>query len=407
MSDNRIRMYGTTWCIGCKRARKFFGERRVPYDFIDIESDPEAIRIVEEATQGRRTIPTIIFPDGSVLIDPTNAELADKLELKSRPECLYYDLAIIGGGPAGLTAAIYSARERVETLVVDKGSFGGQPGSTERIDNFPGFPEGILGAEFVERLVKQCQRYGAELVSATAATAIGADGNDRWVKLASGTEVRAPAVILAVGSLYRQLGVPGEEKFFGSDIHFCATCDAPLYRDKDVLVVGGGNSALQAAIFMTRFARRITIVTHSSSLTASSIIQEAAFRLPKIQVIYDTAVEEFRGDEHLSSVALRNIRSGDLTVMHPDGVFVFIGLEPNTAWLKGTINLDTQGFIMTDHTLQTNIPGIFAAGDARAGSTKQLVAAAGEGATAALMARQYLQQLKVAPVPEILLVPEL
>ncbi|MCL5024946.1 MAG: FAD-dependent oxidoreductase [Chloroflexi bacterium] len=405
MSDGHVRMYGTTWCIGCKRARKFFGERRVPYEFIDVEADPEALHVVEEATHGRRTIPTIFLPDGSVLIDPSNTELAEKLELKTRPECLFYDLVIIGGGPAGLTAAIYTAREGIETLLVEKSSFGGQPGSTERIDNFPGFPEGIGGADFVERLVEQCRRYGAELVSATEAVAIGADGNERWVKLASGTEVRCWAVLIAVGSLYRHLGVPGEEQFLGSGIHFCATCDGPFYRGKEVLVVGGGNTAVQAAIFLTKFASRVLLVTHGSDLSASKIVQEAAFRLPKIEVIYDNDIDEFRGDGRLNTVVLHNVKTGHRREIHPDGAFVFIGLQPNTDWLKGTIELDEAGFIVTSQIMQTNLPGVFAAGDVRSGSTKQLVSAAGEGATAALMARQYLQQVKVVPVPEVVPVP--
>ena len=222
-------MYGTTWCGDCKRAKKFFGEHRVPYDFIDVDEDRDGIRVVEEANQGKRVIPTIFFPDGSVLIEPSNAELATKLGLQTRPDCPFYDLVIVGGGPTGLTTALYAAREGIETLVVERGGFGGQAGITERLDNYPGFPEGISGAEFADRLVTQCRRFGVELLSAEA-TSLEVDGQYRVVHLAGGDEVRAYAVLLAPGSTYRRLGVPGEEDFIGAGVHFCATCDGPFYR---------------------------------------------------------------------------------------------------------------------------------------------------------------------------------
>ena len=260
MSDKGIVMYGTAWCSDCKRAKKFFGEHRVAYSFIDIDEKPEEAQIVEEANDGKRIIPTIFFQDKSVLIEPSNAELAAKLELQTKPTCPFYDLVIVGGGPTGLTTALYAAREGLETLVIERSGLGGQAGMTELLDNYPGFPEGISGADFAERLVLQNRRFGVELLSATEVTAIARDGQYLEITFATGSNVRGHAVLLAPGSTYRRLGVPGEEDFIGAGVHFCATCDGPFYRDRPVLVIGGGNSAVEEAAFLTRFASSVTIV---------------------------------------------------------------------------------------------------------------------------------------------------
>lgn len=397
MQRSLIRMYGTTWCGDCKRAKTFFGEHRVQYEFVDIEDNTDGLLLVEEANHGKRIIPTIVFPDGSVLVEPSNAELAAKLGLKARLTRSFYDLVIVGGGPAALTAALYTAREGIDSVVIERGALGGQAGITERLDNFPGFPEGIRGADFAERLVQQCRQFGVEILTASEVTDIGIDLDDRWVELESRDRICGKAVVLAPGSTYRRLNAPGEEDFLGAGVHFCATCDGPLYRGKDLLVVGGGNSAIEEGLFLTRFARQVTILTRSPHLTASKIAQDKALRSDRITILYERTIIEFRGDKRLSSVIVRNNRTGETEELHADGAFVFVGLRPNTSFLEGTINLDEQSFIVTDPTLQTSLPGVFAAGDARAGSTKQLVSAAGEGATAALMVREYLKRLKVLP----------
>ncbi len=319
-------MYGTTWCGDCKRAKTFFGEHRVQYEFIDIEDDADGLRFVEEINHGKRIIPTIVFPEGSVLVEPSNAELAAKLGLKARLTRSFYDLVIVGGGPAALTAALYAAREGMDTAVIERGALGGQAGITERLDNFPGFPEGIRGAAFVERLVQQCRQFGIETLTASEVTDIGIDLDDRWVDLASGDRICGKALLLAPGSTYRRLNVPGEEDCIGAGVHFCATCDGPFYRGKDVLVVGGGNSAIEEGLFLTRFARQVTIVTRSPYLTASKIAQDKALRSDRITIMYETTIVEFRGDKRLSSVVVRNIRTGETTQLHPSGVFVFVGL---------------------------------------------------------------------------------
>jgi thioredoxin reductase (NADPH) len=395
-----IRLYGTTWCSDCKRAKMFFGEHRVAYDFIDIDGDDEGVRIVEEVNQGKRIIPTIFFPDGSTLVEPTNAELADKLGLQTRASSPFYDLVIVGGGPTGLTAALYSAREGISTLVVERSGLGGQAGITERLDNFPGFPDGIAGSEFADRLTAQCRRFGVELLSAVDVTAVEADGQYRVVRFANGDEVRTSSVLVAPGSTYRRLGVPGEDDFIGAGIHFCATCDGPFYRDRPVLVIGGGNSAVEESVFLARFASDVTILARGPELTASKVAQEKVLTHPKINVRFQTEVVEFRGEGHLSSVVVRDRSTGETSELHPAGVFVFVGLQPNTAFLARSIMLTEAGFIPTMPTLETTMAGVFAAGDARAGSTKQLVSAAGEGATAALMIRQYLQAIGSQMIPD-------
>ena len=400
MGDDRIRLYGTSWCSDCKRAKKFFGEHRVSYDYVDVDADADGLRIVEETNGGKRVIPTIFFEDGSTLVEPSNAELAEKLGLQTRPRSRFYDLVIVGGGPTGLTAALYAAREGIETLVIERSGLGGQAGVTERLDNFPGFPDGIAGAEFADRLAAQCRRFGVELLSAAEVTSLGDDDTYHVVRLADGEEVRASAVLVAPGSTYRRLGVPGEDDLIGAGVHFCATCDGPFYRDQPVLVIGGGNSAVEEAVFLARFASQVTIVARGPALTASKVAQEKALASPRISARFNTEVAELRGKDHLQSVVLRDRESGATEEVSVNGMFVFVGLQPNTGFLAGTISLTETGFIATSATLQTSARGVFAAGDARAGSTKQLVSAAGEGATAALMIRQYLESVGSRPRPE-------
>jgi thioredoxin reductase (NADPH) len=374
MAQERIKVYGAPWCPDCRRAKQFLGEQRVPYDWIDIDEDPQAAAFVREKNNGKQIIPTIVFPDGSFLAEPSNAELAAKLGLRLRAERSLYDLLIIGGGPAGLTAAIYAAREGIDSLVIERSALGGQAGVTERIDNYPGFPEGIGGRELAERIIQQARRYG---VAATEA----------------GDEYRGRAAIIATGTTYRRLGVPGEEELIGAGIHFCATCDGPFYKGaEELMVIGGGNSGLEEGLFLAQFAKRVRILEFHQELKASRILQEKVLSHPQFQVHTNMQVLEFRGDGKLSAVLARDRQTGEEHLFRPAAVFVFIGLDPNTAFLRGTVELDQWGFIITDDTFQTSLPGVFAAGDVRAGSTKQLASAVGEGVTALIMARQYLQK---------------
>ncbi len=324
-------------------------------------------------------------PPGS----PVPAELGLQTAAKRR----FYDLIVVGSGPAGLTAALYAAREGIDTLVIERGVVGGQAGITERLDNYPGFPEGVSGAGFADHLKAQAERCGVEALSAQEATGIGRDGEYCVVRTADGNEYGCWVILLATGSTYRRLGVPGEEDLIGAGVHFCATCDGPFYRGKEVLVVGGGNSSGEESVFLARFASRVTIVVRGDRLAASRVVAESVESDPRIDVLTGVTVEAFRGDSRLRSVVLREAATGEFREVEPAGVFVFVGLTPNTGIVQGLVKLDERRFIATDATLQTNIPGVFAAGDCRAGSTKQAASAAGEGAAVALSTRRYLEPL--------------
>ena len=390
MAHTEITMYGTQWCSDCKRTKKFFGEQRVHYEYVDIDEKPEAVAKVEEINGGKQIIPTLVFGDGSTLSEPSNADLAAKLGLQTAAKNEFYDLIVVGSGPAGLTAALYAAREGIDTLVIERGGVGGQAGVTERLDNFPGFPEGISGSDFADRLRQQAERFGVEILSAQEVTGVSVDDEYRCVRTSDGKEYGAWAVLLALGSTYRRLGIPGEEDFIGAGVHFCATCDGAFYRGRDVMVVGGGNSAGEEGIFLTKFAKKVTIVTRDPQLSASKVIAEKVLNHEQIEVITDSSPAEFKGDKRLETVVLKD-SSGKTTETTPDGVFVFIGLSPNTEVVKGMVETDQFGFIETDVGMATSVPGLFAAGDVRSGSTKQAASAAGEGAAAALAIRRYLE----------------
>jgi thioredoxin reductase (NADPH) len=388
-----IRVYGAPWCPDCKRAKKFLAEHRVAYDWVDIDEDREGLAYVERVQNGGRTIPTIVFADGSVLLEPSDEELARKLGLKLEAQRAFYDVAIAGGGPAGLVAAIYAAREGMDAVVLDRSALGGQAGVTERIDNYPGFPEGIGGADLAERFVAQARRYGVELLPAVSVESLGVEGDDVVVGLATGQQVCAHAAIVATGSTYRRLGVPGEDGLIGSGVHFCATCDGPFYRGADeLLVVGGGNSALEEGLFLSQFAERIRIVQNAPELSASKLLQDKVLAHPQFSVHLDTSIVELQGERRLDAVRARDNATGEEHRFTPRAMFVFIGLTPNTGFLRGSVDLDEQGFVATDARFRTSMPGIFAAGDVRRGSTKQLGAAVGEGITALLMVREHLRE---------------
>ena len=392
MPHTNVKLYGTNWCSDCKRSKKFLGEQRVHYDFINIEEDSEGQAYVQKIQNGGLTIPTIVFDDGSVLIEPTNAELAAQLGLQTKAQCEFYDLIIVGGGPTGLTTAIYAARDGYDVLVIERSGLGGQAGITERLDNYPGFPEGVTGAEFAERIIEQAKRYGVELLSAQNVVSVGNDTDAHFVKTDSGHLYRGNAVLIATGSTYKRLGVPGEDDYIGAGVHFCATCDGPFYKGREVAVIGGGNSAIEEAAFLTRFSPKVTILARGSELSANKIAADKALNSPEMEVRFNAEVVEFKGENnHLTTVVTRDNKTGEVSELHVPGVFVFIGLTPNSGKFKNVVKLDQQGFIMTGIDFQTSTEGIFAAGDVRSGSTKQLVSAAGEGAAVALAIREHLR----------------
>jgi thioredoxin reductase (NADPH) len=387
-----ITIYSTAWCPDCKRAKKFFGEHRVQYINIDIEEIPEGVTFVENLNNGMRVIPTIIFPDGEILVEPSNSQLAEKLGLKAEASKEYYDVIIIGSGPSGLTAALYLAREGMDTLVIEKSGIGGQAGITQTLDNFPGFDEGISGADFAERLSRQARKFGVELLQAQEVTEIKRDGQYHIVQTSSGRRYHSKAILLTSGARYRRMDIPGEDELIGINVHFCATCDGAFYKGKKVLVVGGGNSGFEEGLFLTRFAAQVDIIVNSQEPKASRILQNKVAEKENMRVLLNHNIKELRGKNKLESVVIEDKNKNESKELNYDGVFVFIGLTPNNDLLKGTANLDQWGFVKTEY-MMTSVPGIFAAGDVRAGSTKQAASAAGEGASAALAIREYLKTI--------------
>jgi thioredoxin reductase (NADPH) len=395
-ANTTIRMYGANWCPDCRRAKRFFGEQRVHYEYIDLDHQPDGISEVERINNGMRSIPTIIFPDGSVLVEPSNLQLAAKLGLTFEASRDFYDVIIVGSGPAGLTAAIYTSREGLSTLVLEKSGIGGQVGLTRHMENYPGFDQGISGADLADRLRKQAERFGVEIVQAQQVTGLDYDGAYRLVRTAAGKEYCGGAILLATGSHYRRIGVPGESRLIGINIHFCATCDAPFYKGKNVYVIGGGNSGFQESLHICQFAAHVTILEYEPVCRASPVLQQKVRECGRITVSCNQDVREFlvNDERKLAGVRVVDRITGQERIDQPDGVFILIGMDPNSDPFAGTLEFDPKGFIVTKDNLETSMSGVFAAGDVRAGSTKQAATAAGEGATAALMVRQYLQKLK-------------
>ena len=392
MQEANITVYDAPWCPDCRRSKQFLGEQRIPYIWVDIDEDEEGRNRVQAVNDGKQIIPTIVFQDGSILVEPSNAELAAKLGISPKAKREFYDLIVIGGGPAGLSAALYAAREGIETLIIERSGVGGQAGTTERIDNYPGFAQGVGGAELADAMREHAERFDVEILPAQTVTSIEAQGDYKMISTESGDSYCGRSLLLTPGATYRRLNVPGEEDLIGAGIHFCATCDGPFYKGQELLVVGGGNSGVEEGLFLTKFATKVTILEVGERLRASQILQEKAASHPQIEVRLNTTVVEFKGDGKLSSVVIKDTATGETEEITPGAVFVFIGLLPNTAFVKDSVDLDQWGSISTSPTMETSLEGVFAAGDARSGSTKQVASAVGEGATAALMIRQYLER---------------
>jgi thioredoxin reductase (NADPH) len=305
-----------------------------------------------------------------------------------------HDVVMIGAGPAALSAAIYTTREDLDTVLFEKGVIGGLAAITDWVDNYPGFSKGIAGLDLAEELRQQAERFGAD-IRLGEVTEIIDEGKTKLLKTTDG-DVRAKAVLIATGSDYKKLGIPGEKEYYARGVHYCATCDGAFYRDKRLVVVGGGNSAVQEAIFLTRFASHIDLLVRGDKMRASEVLQhELAEHKDKITVHMNTTTDKIvANDQNLvSKVVGTDVKTKKEVTFETDGVFIFIGLLPNTQFLASSkIDLDKVGMINTDITLQTNMPGVYAAGDVRSGATMQIASAAGEGATAALMIRKYLEE---------------
>ena len=299
-----------------------------------------------------------------------------------------YDVIVIGGGPAGLTAGLYTARARLSSLLIERGLVGGQITNAERVNNYPGFAEGINGADLGQLISQQAETYGLETLI-TEVTGVELEKKHKVVKTTQG-ELVARVLIIASGSDRQKLGVPGEEEFTGRGVSYCATCDAAFFREQPIAIVGGGDAAVTEALHLTKFASRVILIHRRDQLRAGQLVQERVFSEPKMEFCWDSMVEKIEGEESVQKVRLRQVRTGKKSVLEVAGIFVSIGLKPNTGYLKGILPLDTTGHIITDETMATGVPGIFAAGDIRHNSARQAITAAGDGATAAIYAERFI-----------------
>ncbi len=308
-----------------------------------------------------------------------------------------YDIVVVGAGPTGLAAALYTSREDLKTLVIDGGAVGGMIATTEVVDNYPGFPEGIGGLALAEAMKKQAERFGSEVKTGIWAKSLKKTPEHIELETDKGT-LKARSVLIATGSLYRHLEVPGEKELEGKGVHYCATCDGPLYRDAHLIAVGGGNTMLQEGLFLTKFVKKLTVLVRKPEFKGSEILIQKLQSHDNVEVVFNTSVSEIVGAGPMfTSVKTVNNQTKETGEINGDGLFVFAGLLPNTDWLKGEIELDDRGFVHVDHGFSTNVPGVYAAGDVIVGSVGQVASAVGEGVSAALSIRQYLDPNHALP----------
>jgi thioredoxin reductase (NADPH) len=390
---SEIILYGAEWCPYCQSLKKFLEAEQIKFSYQDVDSSEDVKNQMLNLTDQNFLIPTIVI-DGKAYQNPPRQQLAKLLDINIKPP-KQTDVLIIGAGPSGLSSAIYTSREDLDTLLIEKGSVGGLASITDQIDNYPGFEEGVTGIDFADKLEKQAERFGAKI---DFGEVVGIESLPEGGILVATTEgdIKAGAVLISTGSSYKKLGVKGEEEYLSRGVHYCATCDGAFYRDKKLAVIGGGNSAVQEALFLTRFTSHIDLLVRSEIRASDVLVKELnkAVEEGKITIYNGIDIKELAGDgKFLNQVAA--LQNGKETNFSVDGVFIFIGLEPNTNFLKYTsVELDEWGFVKTDLSLMTSIPGVFASGDVRSGATMQIASAAGEGATAALNIRKYIESSK-------------
>jgi len=392
-SDQTILVYGADWCPDCHRSRQYLDDNHIDYKYLDIDSDPLIKKEMLRIADGKNIIPTIVLPSGEILQEPNNQVLAQKLNYNhSHSDHKAIDLAIIGGGPAALTAALYATRENIETFVFEKAVIGGMAAVTDLIDNYPGFDEGVSGLELADKLEKQAVKFGTKIEFNSVQQIKLLANNDKELSTDNG-DVIARAVLIATGTDYKKLNVPGEKEYLSRGVHYCATCDGAFYRDMEIAVVGGGNSAIQETIFLTKFASKIHLLIRSS-MKASDALKRKLQPLidsKKVEVYLETKTLAIEGDGKMVDRVIieKNNQKSDLKIK---GVFIFVGLKPNSDFLKDCgVELDQYNFVKTDDKLRTSLPGVFAAGDIRSGATMQIASAVGEGASAALSIRHFLE----------------
>ena len=407
---DRIEIVGHRWSRESHEARDFLARNQVPYRWLDVERDSDARRLLA-AANGQAELPLVLFPDGGSVSRPSISELAERAGVLRRAQLPFYDLLIVGGGPAGLAAAVYGASEGLQTALVEREAFGGQAGQSSRIENYLGFPAGLSGGDLARRATTQAQRFGAELLTVQEVTGIEGRGSAKVVHMAGGGELGASAVIIATGVDYRRLDAPGVEQLTGRGVYYGGSrSEGVSCRDENVVVVGGANSAGQAAIFFAAYAQRVTILYRGETLakSMSRYLIDHIDATPNIEVRTFTEVAEAHGEESLERLTVRDTRTGDLEQMDAAATFVFIGARPQTGWLPAAVARDDRGFVLSGaevlqedvrprwalsrppHLLETSLPGVFVAGDVRSESMKRVASAVGEGSMAVHFVHEYL-----------------
>ncbi|QXP65799.1 FAD-dependent oxidoreductase [Polaribacter sp. AHE13PA] len=385
-----VQLFGADWCPDCRRAKSFLTDNGINFDFIDVDQYDWATKKVEEINNGKRIIPTVLIDDVPYT-NPDNVKLTELLSINVEKEHKVFDTIIIGGGAAGLTTSIYAQRDRFDTLILEKSTIGGNAFLTEKIENYPGFTS-ISGPKLMEKMEDQAKTYGA--IIKTGEEVVGIEKKDNLFSIETkGTTYLGKSVVLSTGSTYRKLGIPNEEELIGSGIHFCATCDGAFYRDKDIIVIGGGNSALEEGIFLAGFCKSVKIVHRSENFSASETYVEKLASIDNISTYMNKTSLEFISDEKelFKALKVKDNATNEESLLEADGVFIFIGLIPNTQSFKGIVALDKRGFIQTTALAQTSVDGIFAAGDCREGAIAQVAAATGEGVLASYGIRSFLK----------------
>ena len=386
----RVVLFGADWCPDCRRAKHFLQDNGIHYQFIDVDQHDWATEKVEAINKGKRIIPTILINDVPYT-NPNNKTLIEVLQIDVQKEHRVYDVIIIGGGAAGLTTSIYAQRDRFDTLILEKKNIGGNAFLTEKIENYPGF-NSISGPKLMERMELQAKTYGATIKTGEEVLDIQKGDDSFEVKTETGTHF-GQTVVLSTGSTYRKLGLPNEDNLIGASIHFCATCDGAFYRDRDIIVIGGGNSALEEGIFLAGFCKSVTIVHRAPQFSASKTYVEKLPSIPNIKTYMNQKAVDFVASEQglFKGLQIKDNATGEEQLLEADGAFIFIGLIPNTKSFKNIVELDSKGFIQTHGLAQTSVDGIFAAGDCRAGAIAQVAAATGEGVLASYGIRDFLK----------------
>jgi thioredoxin reductase (NADPH) len=408
-----IRVAGTLWSLPSHQVKDFLTRHQIPYQWLDIEKDSNARHLVEEISREQTKLPVIFFPDGKTLFQPDLTELAERVGLQTRAALPFYDIVVVGSGPAGLAAAVYAGSEGYRCLVIEKAAPGGQAGSSPKIENYLGFPTGISGDDLTRRAVSQAKRFGVEILSAQEAKRAFVRDSYRIVQLSDGAEISCHALLIATGASFHMLRMPGAAELTGAGIYYgAAYTEAMNYKDQEVFVAGGANSAAQGAIYLSRFARRVRVLIRGPQPTASKYLVDALEQNPKIELMRNTDLVEVRGKNTLEQIIVRNTTTNEMQTFDASAMFVFIGVRPQSKLVADLVKRDEKGHIFTGadlivdkkppqgwtlerdpFLLETNVPGIFAAGDVRFGTNHRVASAVGEGALAFALMKEYLKSL--------------